>query len=989
MPNTKSHNRSIRTLCLSGGSVIALLAGAPAFAQSAAAPAAGAETQSTIVVTGIRGSLQRSMNIKKKAVGVVDAISSEDIGKFPDSNLAQAMERIPGVTVSRALPLNSATSTGDAAEITVRGFGPSFNETLYDERQIATGTGDRSFDFSSVGADFVGEIDVRKTPDASLSSGAIGATVDIKFPKPFDHPGLHASASLSGSVNSRDGDVTPNEGFLISDTFGGNDQFGVLFDFASSEHKTDANHVSNVGWEGFWLAPSQLAGAPAGAATTSTVGQLPSWFTQEYQMIHEQTDDSRQGGRLVLQWSPMNNLELTLNDNYTQDMTRALTHGLSYWFNSGSLTDVTRASNGTITNFIQPNSPTDLDAGLSSRFLETNDYGFNAKWDVSSKFKVTFDVDNSNSWLNPGNRGYGLGTDVGYGPSVGNTTNGVNIGIAGVSPGSVPYPVAYGPNGDGNVISPGLIGSHVMTIGRQANHDSLGQVKLMGEWDDDNLSVKFGIQYMDEDLYLSNYSDFNNNDWQAYAGYGPASGNCTNSAGTATACYLPGTTTYAPGITVHGAPLPASLFTSTYSTSNFIPGAANDGKLPGQLPNWNPFSVLSYLQALGNPQTKNIPGANVTCCNPAFTGVYTTVLGAGSVQQINEATGAAFISATDSTQLAGMPFKMSVGVRAETTFSRSEGLGQLPVSMVVESSDHTAYQVTYGPSQSIRDDNSYRYLLPNVDLNLSVLDNLKVRFDASRTLTRPPIDDLSPDLNLGSTRVNALTATGGNPDLLPYLSDNIDLGVEWYYSKNSYLAADYFVKYVTNFIVGGTTTQPINGVTLPGTSTVAQWSVTTNVNGPSAEVDGLELAVQHVFGETGFGFQANATLVNTDKPYDANNLSVSQFAVTGLANSANLVAFYDKHGFQARVAVNWRDSYLDHFGSQQNNSLFGIEPTFVDSNTQVDFSTSYDVSKNMNVFFEGLNLTGATYSTHGRFTNQVLDVVDYGSRFTFGVHVKL
>ncbi|MBW8733686.1 MAG: TonB-dependent receptor plug domain-containing protein, partial [Asticcacaulis sp.] len=133
-----------------------------------------AESQ-VVVVTGIRGSLQKAMNVKKNAVGVVDAISSEDIGKFPDSNLAAAVQRIPGVTISR-------TSTGKASQVTIRGFGPSFNETLLDGRQASAGNGNRSFDFSGVGADFVGEVDVLKTPDASLSSGAIGATINIKYP---------------------------------------------------------------------------------------------------------------------------------------------------------------------------------------------------------------------------------------------------------------------------------------------------------------------------------------------------------------------------------------------------------------------------------------------------------------------------------------------------------------------------------------------------------------------------------------------------------------------------------------------------------------------------------------------------------------------------------------------------------------------------------------------------------------------------------------
>jgi outer membrane receptor protein involved in Fe transport len=110
--------------------------------------------------------------------------------------------------------------------------------------------------------------------------------------------------------------------------------------------------------------------------------------------------------------------------------------------------------------------------------------------------------------------------------------------------------------------------------------------------------------------------------------------------------------------------------------------------------------------------------------------------------------------------------------------------------------------------------------------------------------------------------------------------------------------------------------------------------------------------------------------------------------VTGLANSANFVGFYDKNGFQARVAVNWRDEYLLQFGQNQNNSAFGAEPTFVNASTQVDFSTSYDINKHINVFFEALNLNDAVQSTHGRFKNQLLDVFHYGRRFTLGAHVR-
>ena len=174
---------SAAAMALSAG--LAMAQTAP---QTAATQTAASDDTTTVVVTGIRGSLQKAMNVKKNAAGVVDAISSEDIGKFPDSNLAAAVQRIPGVSISR-------TSTGKASQVTIRGFGPSFNETLIDSRQASSGQGNRSFDFSGVGADFVGEVDVLKTPDASLSSGAIGATANSCSPAPIRNACWHRAQS--------------------------------------------------------------------------------------------------------------------------------------------------------------------------------------------------------------------------------------------------------------------------------------------------------------------------------------------------------------------------------------------------------------------------------------------------------------------------------------------------------------------------------------------------------------------------------------------------------------------------------------------------------------------------------------------------------------------------------------------------------------------------------------------------------------------------
>ncbi len=912
-----------------------------------------------VVVSGIRGALQKNLDIKRDAEGLVDAISATDIGKFPDADVADAMQRIPGVSVSRGTNNAGGTpsTTGDAAEITVRGFGPSFNETLFDGRAISSATGTRAFDFSSISADFIKEVDIKKSPDASLSSGAIGATVNILLPKPFDHPGLQMSVSGSESYSdSANVAPTPQGNFLFSDTFA-NNTIGILGDISYSDHRTQANHVNVQGWEGTTLTPSQLAPG------TNTGNGLKSWFIQDYGIYQEQDQERRLNGRLALQWAPSDKVVVTVDDNYSRDQLTQVQYGYSVWFNGGSLTNVQRDSNGTVTNFIQPNTPTDFQSQLNGKVVENNSTGINVKWDVLPKLQVEADANHAQSWLNPGGQSY-YDMDVGYGPSSPGGTNGANIGVMTNGSNGLPVVTGYGPGGNASqFINNGLIGSHVFPNSSQQNFDTVDQLKLEGTWTEDKIRIRAGFQYNKDHDTLREYDSFANNDWQAYAGYGPASNN------------------------TGGVALPQSWFTGSFSTKGFINGFS--GNLPPNILKYNGQQVAAYLQSLGNPQTKNIPGANASG-DPAYMGIYQMIENAGSHQDIVENTLAGYISANAQTEIGGRPLQVNVGVREEDTHLSSYGIGQLPTSLAVQSSDHTAFIVGYGPQSVVESGNSYMYLLPNLDLNFSATNSIAIRFDASRTLTRPELNFLSPVLNVGQgQRVGALVATGGNPQLNPYTSDNADLSAEWYYQPNSYISVDGFIKNVSNFIVGGATKQSINGVTDPTTGTAGQFTVSTNINGPSAKVYGAEFAIQHVFDDTGFGFQANATVVGTDKPYDPSNTSITGFAVTGLANSANLVGFYDKDGFQARVAVNWRAEYLDHFGQTQNNSAFGAEPTFVNSTTQVDFSTSYDFTKQYSVFFEALNLNDATYSTHGRYSNQILDVVDYGRRFTLGFHAKM
>lgn len=975
-----SLRKYIHAICMGGISTLTLsMIATPVFADSAGTTAQSSTTQSSdnleeIVITGIRSSLQKSLDIKRDANGIVDAISSEDIGKFPDSNLATAMERIPGISVSRgAAGMGggaSSTSTGAATQITVRGFGPSFNETLYDGRQVPTalGNANRGFDFGSVGADFVKQVDVMKTPDASLSSGAIGATINIVNSKPFDHPGMQLAGSVSANESSGENKVTPNASLLFSDTFA-DDRFGVLVDGAYSDSKVRGNHINIQGWEGgrgdgnSGLAPCQLAGAgpcpdPMPAPT------IKDWFIQDYGIYQEHNDDKRVGGRLVLQAKPVDGLVFTLDDNYSKETISQTQYGFSVWFNNGSLREVVQAPDGTVINFTQPNSPTDFQAAINGSVIETNTTGFNAKWEVNEHTSYMFDAYTAVSKLNPDGQLTELDADVGYGNSAANNTS---IGIVVPSGSNLPYPVGFGPNGDASrFLDPALLGSHVLVEDYGQNKNTINQFKLEGNWMDEQVKIKYGVQYTQDKEELRGYTDLPYT-WQMYAGYGPPP---VGSGGVA--------------------PVPANLVSGSFGTgSNFIHGWGNGANLPTAILAADGNAIFNYLQGL------NGAGMNVGACTDLTgptpcTGKYKMYESLGGHQDITENTTSPYVNVSATLQIEGLPLKVNVGARYDITHVNSGGLSSLPTGQLyILPQDHTAYGFNTTEPSPVSTTNDYRYLLPNVDLNLDVTDALKVRFDASRTLTRAPLSTLTPDLNVpAGQRIGALNATGGNPKLLPYLSDNIDLGAEWYYAPNSYLSVDGFIKDVTNFVVGGTLSEGINNVTLPDGSP-AIFSVTSQVNGPSAEVRGLELGWQHVFGDSGFGFQANATFVNTNKPYDPNDLSVSGFAVTGLANSFNFVPFYDKNGFQVRVAVNHRNEYLDSFGQRQNNSQFGIEPTFVKAATYVDLSTSYEINKHLSVYFEALNLTDQVYATHGRFDEQTLDVVDTGRSFTLGLHFKL
>jgi TonB-dependent receptor len=954
-------------LAATASSALAFTVATPALAQDASTDANGVAPQAAgdddvIVVTGLRASLQRNLDEKREAPGVVDVISAEDIGKFPDSNVASAMQRLPGVSIQRS------GARGQATGVTVRGFGGGFNDTLYDGRHISTASGGRAVDFTTIGADFVGQISVFKTPDVELSTSAIGSTINVQLPKPFDYSGLKLAAMAGGTLQSRDGDVQPRAGLLFSDTFA-DGRFGILADVAYTREDTQSNHVFIPGWIGAHFAPCQTGpinttcipttdSTSAAWADPNNRKSVLTWFPQQIGAEQVTTRDERVDARIAVQWQPSDSVLITLDDNYTRQKVSSNSYGYAAWFNGDDLRNVQYASNGSVVDFNQFGTPMDFNANHTRNINRTNQAGANLKWDATDHLKFEADGAYAKSVLNPGRNGIGDSMDIGYGGSNADpagpfcssggcvsTVLGAPTGVTISGPSSTDLPSIHDVGPAGNLsqfLDTAQMGSHVIVRIDPYNTDEVKQAKLLGRWDGGDFKLTFGGQYIDDRFHQESANTFTNGVFGRFSGYGAPSGRTG-------------------GLW----PLPTDAFHGTIDTSHFIPGYGNGSVAPGLLI-YDPYAIYN---ALGASDTE-----------PAFD--------PGSVLNVHEKTFSFFLKANFETEIAGMPFYFNAGLRDEHTRVRVSAIGRNPTDLTVDPGDPTLITPVFPADlQTVVGKSKYTYLLPSFDIKLEVTPNLILRADASRTLTRPQLGALKPTVNFGSLRRGALPGSGGNPDLKPYLSDNFDLAAEWYYAPNSYFAVDGFLKKLSNFIVGGVHTQTINGLIDPFTGQLAQFQITAQVNGPNATVRGVEIALQHVFGDTGFGFQANATLVDTNRDFPTDDISGNGFAITGLANSANFVAFYDKNGFQIRGALNWRDSYLLGLGQGQGGT-FGAEPVYVDKQLQIDASTSYDITKQFSIFGEVTNINNSKYSTHGRFSNQPLDAWHYGRRFTAGVRFR-
>ena len=976
---------------------------APAPAPMASAAGGGQDIQS-VTVTGIRASLDTSMALKRDAHGIVDGITAEDVGKFPDTNLAEAMQRISGVSIDRA--------AGEGSKITVRGFGPDYNMILLNGRQLPTSTvlptgasTSRAFDFANLASESISSLEVWKTSKAAQPAGGIGATINIRTARPLEQHGRVASFGVKidkDQSNERlPGDdkgksVTPEISGIYSDTFADH-TFGVSLTGSYQVRDGGYNQASTGGWHTFkgdandWGTIPQ-PGAPGAQNITNRPGpndlyQVPQSIDFSVNGIHRQ----RTNGQLTLQWQPVKSFTSTLDYTYAQNVVKTKASDLSSWFNFGP--SVSSWTNGPVagpTLYAEtfnvphvagiPDSPGVQDIAMGGNWsgIKTTlrSLGLNLAWQASPTLKFEADGHSSNSTS---------GSDSPYGTNADLGTATFNRGTTSVDF-SHDFPVMSivgEPSQAGQLVT----GSSFSNSYMKSNID---QLQLRGSWEaSEQSSVDFGLNV----THVKNRTAYGNVDQGTWGG-------------ATTADDYPDSVWH---------PTTLSKYFSRMSGSN----------APGMFQNWYTFNfpqVDAIAASVGDPTHYVAPSK------------FTTDI------RTKENTTSLYGQYNRDWETWRMPMNLTAGLRYEKTDVTSSALVPTPIAGAgLDWTSNNELYVQYGPDQSFTTlKGSYHYLLPAIDFDANLTRDVKLRLSYGDTIARPTYDQLQAGQTLNApVRAGGGTGQQGNPALKPLRSHNLDASLEWYYGKSSYASVGFFHKNVSNFI--GTTLKPGTQYSIPTPVAGAYWnaaiangcdsgnttcirnyifthydgqpgvtknatpdsngnltgsiqgqpgdpitsfSITTPVNAHNASLHGFEFNVQNALGNTGFGVAANYTLVVSGLNYD-NSSTAAQFALVGLSDTANVVGFYENDHVNVRLAYNWRGKFL-----QATNDAQGSNPVYVEPYGQVDMTLGYNVNEHLSFSLDALNLNDGVIRSHSRTKEALESIVQTGRRFLLGARYK-
>ncbi|USI74831.1 TonB-dependent receptor [Sphingomonas morindae] len=847
------------------------------------------DASAAIVVTGVRASLQSAQSIKRNSPQIVDSIVAEDIGKLPDRNVAEALQRISGIQIQRQY--------GEGSSVAIRGL--TQVRTELNGRDIFTANGANQLSLEDVPSELLAGIDVYKNPSSDLIEDQLSGTINFRTRKPFDFSGFKASASVNNSYYDLVDKSKPSFSGLLSDRWEtGIGEIGILADIA---YQKTAFREDTISTQPFYTLDPTV---PADAATLASLNRTGQTTTLPHGTgIGQHYGDRRRFGTdVAIQWRPSPTLEFT-GEVFRNDY-KFRFDDYSWFAYSGDAAiqplpgaAFTYADNGDFQSGTFANVPVNSNTSLSVRHSITTDYSLNAKWKPTDRLTITADGQYVRATTT------NTRSIVILNSTAGTLTQDIRsaIPVIGIGPaGAIDNPNNY------------TLGGYLDDINRSVGSDKAGRVDAEYKFDGGFLSsVKAGFRFADRS-------------------------NSTKDT----------------GYRYTGLSGPLGQYERVDLTDFF----RGDADLFNGIIAFPRSTIVDY------DATRAALGIDTL---PSY-------LPSGRNDE-RQKTYAGYVAAFFKADRLPVPIDGNIGVRIVKTELAVNGFYQQTEQVTQADGTSTNGATTFSP---IGDSRSYTKVLPSLNLRGHLTDKLQLRFAASANLARPTFDQLNPSLTLtepGTSQLNQIhTASGGNPYLKPMTSKNLDLSLEWYFSRTGSLTAAAFYKHISNYIQTAVTNR---AVTFPDGQTF-NYEVTSYNNVASGKVKGVEVAYQQFFDFLpgllrGLGVQSNFTYVDSKAPSPQTSGPVTNVPLENLSKySYNVVGIYELGKISARAAYNWRSKYVQTTAGNGTGSL----PIFNKAFGQLDASLTYNVTPHFSLTVDGRNLLNTRLTTYFGLDTRPRDV---------------
>jgi len=884
--------RFTKSLLIGSASILAtLVAASPSFAQTA--PAADT-TVDELVITGIRASLQQSLETKRNADTLVEVITAEDIGKFPDKNVAESLQRVPGVTIQREF--------GEGERVSIRGSAPTLNRTLLNGHAIATADwfildqlkASRSFNYLMLPSEIVGKVEVYKSPRADIDEGGVGGTVDVSTRRPLDLDAFTVSASAQAVFDEKADTIDPAASGLIS-WHNEDKSLGALLGVIYQKRTFRRDGIEILGYT------DRVVGGQTVAAPDLIGSTL---FRQERE---------RTGVNFAIQFAPTDRFDVELTGFYSKmdadNFNQNYMAWISQMFGAGSPLLNPVIKNGTLVGgeFALNPGANGVVFDAIDRIATTDTRSI----DLNGRYRITDDLT--------------LSGRIGYTDATGATeqqpfweTN---------APTGLTFDLSRGvPRVSFADIDPETADDEMIlgwaSNNRFVNDDNEFYVFADLDWDVDFgalTSIKGGIKYTDHDR-----------DVEVTYGQRRTLLNWT-----------------APGLTAcNGHVCTLADVQGGLTPSDFLDGIggagvltsylqASQGKIEGiyaALPKaaiWN-----SDFGAVQDPGCVGLLNCNHFGPLESFT--------------LNEKTFGGYLLG----RFEGDGWRGNIGVRVVQTKVDTEAwLVGVPVT--APGAVNNPFGVIAPNAQS----KEYTDVLPSLNFNFDLTEDLVLRIAAARVMARPDYAQMAGFVSLTPT---LLTGSGGNPDLDPYRANQFDASLEWYFAPQSLLSAAYFYKDISTYIVQGGNierqpleannpadpriTNPANNCTPNGPNLyTCDYRIGRPINVAGGRVQGIELSYQQPIWN-GFGIIANYTYSDGESDSDVPIPSLSKHAY-------NLTGYYENDRLSVRLSYNYRSEFFADYDAER-----GFRALYVDETTSLDGSISFNLTENAALTFDAINL---------------------------------